>query len=111
MPPEPVDVKLQLWRTINAGGCCPFGTDQMSPRPSSDTRHARYCISSALFASGRRFAVTIAKVFFPSENETASLLAALAAFGAAYVMRPIGAIVIGAYTDGMRCRGGRDRRG
>ena len=45
------------------------------------------------------FAVTIAKVFFPSENETASLLAALAAFGAAYVVRPIGAIVIGAYTD------------
>ena len=45
------------------------------------------------------FAVTIAKVFFPSENETASLLAALAAFGAAYVVRPIGAIFIGAYTD------------
>ena len=45
------------------------------------------------------FAVTIAKVFFPSVNETASLLAALGAFGAAYVVRPIGAIVIGAYTD------------
>jgi MHS family proline/betaine transporter-like MFS transporter len=45
------------------------------------------------------FAVTIAKVFFPSANETASLLATLGAFGAAYLMRPIGAIVIGAYTD------------
>ncbi|MBV8121622.1 MAG: MFS transporter [Alphaproteobacteria bacterium] len=45
------------------------------------------------------FAVTIAKVFFPSSNETASLLATLGAFGAAYLMRPIGAIVIGAYTD------------
>jgi MHS family proline/betaine transporter-like MFS transporter len=45
------------------------------------------------------FAVTISKVFFPSANETASLLAALGTFGAAYVMRPIGAIVIGAYTD------------
>jgi MFS transporter, MHS family, proline/betaine transporter len=45
------------------------------------------------------FAVTIAKVFFPSGNETASLLLTLGTFGAAYVMRPIGAIVIGAYTD------------
>src|SRR5271163_2505687 len=45
------------------------------------------------------FAVTIAKVFFPSDNETASLLAALGAFGVSYLVRPIGAIVIGAYTD------------
>jgi MFS transporter, MHS family, proline/betaine transporter len=45
------------------------------------------------------FAITIAKVFFPSGNETASLLLTLGAFGAAYVVRPIGAIVIGAYTD------------
>ncbi len=45
------------------------------------------------------FAITIAKVFFPSGNETASLLLTLGTFGAAYVMRPIGAIVIGAYTD------------
>jgi MFS transporter, MHS family, proline/betaine transporter len=45
------------------------------------------------------FAVTISKVFFPTGSETASLLLTLGAFGAAYVMRPIGAIVIGAYTD------------
>jgi len=45
------------------------------------------------------FAVTISKVFFPNENETASLLLTLGTFGAAYVVRPVGAIVIGAYTD------------
>jgi MFS transporter, MHS family, proline/betaine transporter len=45
------------------------------------------------------FAVTISKVFFPSGNETASLLLTLGTFGAAYVIRPIGAIAIGAYTD------------
>jgi MFS transporter, MHS family, proline/betaine transporter len=45
------------------------------------------------------FAVTISKVFFPSGNETASLLLTLGTFGAAYVVRPIGAIFIGAYTD------------
>jgi MHS family proline/betaine transporter-like MFS transporter len=52
------------------------------------------------------FAVTISKVFFPNANETASLLAALGTFGAAYVMRPIGAIVIGAYTDRFGRRAG-----
>jgi MHS family proline/betaine transporter-like MFS transporter len=45
------------------------------------------------------FAVTISKVFFPSGNETASLLLTLGTFGAAYVVRPIGAIFIGSYTD------------
>ncbi len=45
------------------------------------------------------FAVTISKVFFPSSNETASLLLTLGTFGASYLVRPLGAIVIGAYTD------------
>jgi MFS transporter, MHS family, proline/betaine transporter len=45
------------------------------------------------------FALTISKVFFPTGNETASLLAALGTFGVSYLVRPIGAIVIGAYTD------------
>jgi MHS family proline/betaine transporter-like MFS transporter len=52
------------------------------------------------------FAVTISKVFFPGANETASLLLTLGAFGAAYVVRPIGAIVIGAYTDRFGRRAG-----
>ena len=45
------------------------------------------------------FAVTISKVFFPSGNETASLLAALGTFSVSFLVRPIGAILIGAYTD------------
>ncbi len=45
------------------------------------------------------FAVTMAKLFFPSENETMSLLVALATFGVTFVMRPVGAIVIGGYAD------------
>jgi MHS family proline/betaine transporter-like MFS transporter len=45
------------------------------------------------------FAVTIAKVFFPTTNETASLLLTLGTFSASFLVRPIGAIVIGAYTD------------
>jgi MHS family proline/betaine transporter-like MFS transporter len=45
------------------------------------------------------FAVTMAKLFFPAENETVSLLLALATFGVTFVMRPLGAIVLGSYAD------------
>lgn len=45
------------------------------------------------------FAATIGKLFFPAESETASLLLAFATFGVAFVMRPVGAVVIGSYAD------------
>jgi MHS family proline/betaine transporter-like MFS transporter len=45
------------------------------------------------------FAVTMAKLFFPTGNETVSLLLALATFGVTFFMRPLGAIVIGNYAD------------
>ena len=45
------------------------------------------------------FAVTIAKVFFPTENQTVSLLVTFGAFGLSYVVRPLGAIIVGNYTD------------
>jgi MHS family proline/betaine transporter-like MFS transporter len=45
------------------------------------------------------FAVTLAEVFFPVGNPTVSLLVTFGAFGLAYVVRPLGAIVVGGYTD------------
>jgi MHS family proline/betaine transporter-like MFS transporter len=45
------------------------------------------------------FAVTIAEVFFPASNPTISLLITFGAFGLAYVVRPLGAIFIGTYSD------------
>jgi MFS transporter, MHS family, proline/betaine transporter len=45
------------------------------------------------------FAVTISKLFFPNSNDTVSLLLTLGTFGASYLVRPLGAIVIGAFTD------------
>ena len=45
------------------------------------------------------FAVTIAKLFFPTENQTVSLLITFATFGVSFFMRPLGAIVIGTYSD------------
>ncbi|MDR5814199.1 MULTISPECIES: MFS transporter [unclassified Caballeronia] len=45
------------------------------------------------------YASAIAHTFFPAENEFVSLLLALSVFGAGFVMRPIGALVLGAYVD------------
>lgn len=45
------------------------------------------------------YAAYIARAFFPSENPTASLMASFAAFGAGFLMRPLGAIFLGAYID------------
>jgi metabolite-proton symporter len=45
------------------------------------------------------YAVYIGKTFFPAGSEFASLMLSLMTFGAGYLMRPIGAIVLGAYID------------
>ena len=45
------------------------------------------------------YAAAIGQTFFPSGSEFASLMKALMTFGAGYLMRPIGAIVLGAYMD------------
>lgn len=45
------------------------------------------------------FAVQIGQCFFPAANPQSSLLAALATFGAGFLMRPLGAIVIGGLGD------------
>src|SRR5579862_10057461 len=45
------------------------------------------------------YATGIARTFFPSTSEYASLMQAFATFGAGYLMRPLGAIVLGAYID------------
>lgn len=45
------------------------------------------------------FSSVFAHHFFPAGNEIASLLGALAIFAVGFVMRPIGAAVLGAYAD------------
>jgi MFS transporter, MHS family, citrate/tricarballylate:H+ symporter len=45
------------------------------------------------------FADAIARTFFPSRDPMVALLSALATFGAGFLMRPLGAIVLGIYTD------------
>ncbi len=45
------------------------------------------------------FAVSIAPAFFPAADKSNSLLMTIATFGIGAIMRPIGAIVLGAYAD------------
>jgi MHS family citrate/tricarballylate:H+ symporter-like MFS transporter len=45
------------------------------------------------------YASSIAKAFFPAQNETAALLNAFGVFWLGALMRPVGAIVLGAYID------------
>src|SRR5579863_2740824 len=44
-------------------------------------------------------AAIIGPLFFPADNTTASLLSVLAVFGSAFLMRPIGGIVLGRVGD------------
>ncbi|WP_233850871.1 MFS transporter [Paraburkholderia sp. HD33-4] len=45
------------------------------------------------------YASAIAKTYFPSGSDFASLMLSLSVFGAGFLMRPLGAIVLGAYID------------
>jgi MFS transporter, MHS family, proline/betaine transporter len=51
------------------------------------------------FAVYGYFATVIATLFFPSENRFVSLLSTFAVFGVAFLVRPLGALVIGSYGD------------
>jgi MFS family permease len=52
------------------------------------------------------YAPSIAATFFPGGNPFASLMLTLATFGAGFLMRPFGAVVLGAYVDHQGRRAG-----
>src|SRR5882672_6426255 len=74
-----------------------------SARTSQVRRVVRVAAGNALemydFQIFAYYAAAIAVTFFPSGNEYASLMLSLATFGAGFLMRPLGAIVLGAYID------------
>jgi metabolite-proton symporter len=45
------------------------------------------------------YATAIAATFFPTDSAFASLMLSLATFGAGFLMRPLGAVILGAYID------------
>lgn len=52
------------------------------------------------------YATQIANAFFPSSSEFASLMMTFAVFGAGFLMRPLGAVILGAYIDDVGRRKG-----
>lgn len=61
------------------------------------------CIGNALewydIAIYSFFAVYIARVFFPSDDPAFSLILALGTFAVSFLIRPLGALVLGSYAD------------
>src|SRR5205807_443690 len=45
------------------------------------------------------YAAAIGRTFFPKSSDFASLMLSLATFGVGFLMRPLGALVLGAYID------------
>ncbi len=52
------------------------------------------------------YATQIGAVFFPAVSEFASLMMTFAVFGAGFLMRPLGAVILGAYIDDVGRRKG-----
>jgi MHS family proline/betaine transporter-like MFS transporter len=87
-------------------------TNNADPRaPESAVRRAVVaasvgnCLEWFDFAVYGFLAATLGALFFPSENETASLLASFAVFGAAFVVRPLGGLFFGPLGDKIGRRG------
>lgn len=77
--PKPQDRKLKIWSVI---------------RVSSGNFLEMYD-----FMVFGYYAAAIGNAFFPSGSPFLSLMLSLMTFGAGFLMRPLGAIVLGAYTD------------
>ena len=73
------------------------------PAGSQPRRIVRVALGNALemydFQIFGYYAPAIAATFFPGSNPFASLMLTLATFGAGFLMRPVGAVILGAYID------------
>jgi MFS family permease len=78
--------------------------DHSAPKPTVKTRQiVAAVIGNALewydFVVYGFLTVIISRLFFPTDSDYASLLAAMATFGVGFFMRPVGGILIGMYSD------------
>src|ERR1700675_3177501 len=77
----------------------------MSSRPNDSHVRSVIRVSSGNFLEMYDFMVYayyasyIAREIFPSNSAYASMMMTLGTFGAGYLMRPLGAVVLGAYVD------------
>jgi len=91
--------------SVTAGACVP--ASQATSSDASRQSIRRVVLAGAFgtvveyfdFSVYAFLATTLAAVFFPAENPTAALLYTLGVFGAAFVARPVGGILIGHLSD------------
>lgn len=81
--------------------------DDLDP-PARTSSHKRRHIAAATIGNALEFydfliytffSIQIGHAFFPAQSAYGSLMLSLATFGAGFVTRPLGAVVIGAYAD------------
>jgi len=91
----------------------PFGRPDLSRDPSSHSAATspvgvkRAAFSATIgnmlefydFITYAFFAIQIGHTFFPAQSEYGSLMLSLATFGAGFITRPIGGVVLGIYSD------------
>ncbi|GAB3959229.1 MFS transporter [Actinoallomurus acanthiterrae] len=87
---------MDVSTTANRPADSPYGTSVHRVIIAASIGNALEWFDIAIYGF---FAATIAKIFFPASDDTVSLLLALGAFGVSYVVRPLGAIVLGRYAD------------
>lgn len=91
--------------TISSTLLAMINTTSSTPQPRTAKFAAIVRVTSGNFLEQFDFflfgfyATYIAQTFFPSNSEFASLMMTFAVFGSGFLMRPLGAIVLGAYID------------
>jgi MFS family permease len=88
--------------TLDTGSPSPAA---VSPRPDASRYRsiAAVALGNAIeyfdFGTYATFAVMIGHTFFPTQNAFMRLLLSVSVFGLGFVVRPLGAVLIGAYAD------------
>ena len=87
--------------SVQPGGAAAAGRQQRSS--SNAARVVRVSVGNFLemydFMVFGYYATAIGRAYFPTENEYTSLMLAFMTFGTGYLMRPLGALLLGAYID------------
>ncbi|SAK65636.1 major facilitator transporter [Caballeronia calidae] len=98
----------QVYETPNAREAAAANSETFTPKaPPSKAMIRRIVFSSSVgnalewfdFLVYGYFATVIAKAFFPTNDEWLSTMLAIGTFGISFLMRPLGAIVLGVYGD------------
>ncbi|MDR5742006.1 MFS transporter [Caballeronia sp. LZ029] len=98
----------QTYGARDAQGAAPANGETSAPKAAPSRAMIRRIVFSSSIGNALEwfdflvygyFATVIAKAFFPSNDEWLSTMLAIGTFGISFLMRPLGAIVLGVYGD------------